>query len=74
LYLWYKLKSIPRKLIVKFVKSKEETPKGTEIVNNLPNQINIEENVNVLIEPTKAKVNSCITKNQCPQVIQLDNK
>jgi len=45
LYLWYKFKSIPRKLIVKYVKSKEETPKGTEIVNDLPNQINIEDNV-----------------------------
>jgi len=37
LYLWYKFKSIP--------KTKEETPKGTEILNDLPNQINIEENV-----------------------------
>jgi len=45
LYLWYKFKSIPRKRIVKYVKSKEETPKGTEIVNDLPNQINIEDNV-----------------------------
>jgi len=45
LYLWYKFKSIPRKLIIKYVKSKEETPKGTEILNDLPNQINIEENV-----------------------------
>jgi len=45
LYLWYKLKSIPRKLIVKYVQPKEETPKSTEIVKDLPNQINIEENV-----------------------------
>jgi len=45
LYLWYKFKSITSKLIVKYVKSKEETPKGTEIAYDLPNQINIEENV-----------------------------
>jgi len=45
LYLWYEFKSIPRKLIVKYVKPKEETPKSTEILNDLPNQINIEENV-----------------------------
>jgi len=45
LYLWYKFKSIPRKLIVKHVKPKQETPKSTEIVNDLPHQIIIEENV-----------------------------
>jgi len=45
LYLWYKFKNIPRKLIVKYIKPKEETPKSTEIVNDLPNQINIEENI-----------------------------
>jgi len=45
LYFWYKFKSIPRRLIVKYIKPKEETPKSTEFVNDLPNQINIEENV-----------------------------
>jgi len=65
LYLWYKFKSIRRKLIVKHVKPKEETPKSTEIVNDLPHQIIIEENV--MLYPRlsawgQAKFNGLVSK------------
>jgi len=50
LYLLYTFKSIQRKLIVKYVKSKKETSKSTEVVNDVPNQINTEEYV--ILYPT----------------------